>query len=118
MKFFYLLLATLILSFYSAQACQEVDNASGVSSCENVKIDPNYDDDGAKYCCYVEGKEIGGGETDNIKECWAINEALYDKIDDYIDGLEKAKMYEDLSIDCVSNYIMISLLSLILLFLW
>ena len=49
MKFFYLLLATLILSFYSAQACEEVENASGVSSCENVKIDPNYDDDGAKY---------------------------------------------------------------------
>ena len=118
MKIYYLLLAALILSFYNVQTCEEVKNPTGVSSCENVKMDSDYDDDGAKYCCYAKGKEKDDddGTTEDLNECWGISQDIYDKIEDYIDELEKGKIFEDLSIDCASNYIMISLLSLILLF--
>ena len=43
------------------------------------------------------------GTTEDLNECWGISQDIYDKIEDYIDELEKGKIFEDLSIDCASN---------------
>jgi len=55
------------------------------------------------------------------KYCLPLTKDEYDKIDDFVDAAEKGvgegSEIDDYSIDCASNYIMISLLSLILLFL-
>ena len=71
-----------------------------------------------KYCCFAEAEADGKTE----KECIALTQKDYDEIGDYIDNLEKlakdfANVDADYSVDCNSNYIVISLLSLILLFL-
>ena len=115
MRIWLLLLFVLFLFKNKVEACEENQSANGVSDCENLKFDDDDDMPGAKYCCFAKGKDLFDNEE--IKECWALTEALYDKIDDYIDGFEDAKAYSDLSIDCGSNYLMLSLLSLIILLL-
>ena len=66
-------------------------------------------DEGDYRCCYY---DIG-----NAKGCTSISKADYDKIDDFIEKIEKEESLDVESLDCGSNYIIISLLSLILLFL-
>ena len=73
------------------------------------KINPG---DGFYRCCFIKGKFKGeSGES-----CTSVTKAQYDDIDDAIEAYEKAG-YDIDSLDCGSNYIIISLLSLILLFL-
>ena len=52
-----------------------------------------------------------------MKMCVPVTKDQYDEIDDAIDEYEGQPGYEDVSIDCEANYIMISLISLVLLFL-
>ena len=66
-------------------------------------------------------KEFESGSKE-IKSCIPVTQTDYDKIKDYIKDYEKEAKDElgfevDISIDCASNYVMISLLSLIILFL-
>ena len=74
------------------------------------KIGP---DDGDYRCCFIKGK-FGGKSWEG---CTSVTKAQYDDIDDAIEAYEKAMEADIDSLDCGSNYIIISLLSLILLFL-
>ena len=107
----YLLLLALIAMQYNCQDeekyCETVPGNS-LDDCKKLKLD-----DGDKYCCFHEGKLNGK----NAKICSALSQEEYDDIDGYIDKLESQHGASDLKVDCGSNYIIISLLSLIILLL-
>ena len=120
-KTLYLLLVLLLLSKFNCQdEEEELDegDCDGDSNCENLKVGKGY-----YKCCLFEGefdKEVDGQKKG--KSCQPLTKSEYDEIKDYIknyekDVEEKTKVGFDLSIDCASNYVMISLLSLIILFL-
>ena len=124
-KTLYLLLVLLLLSKFNCQDEEEGldpgecdDDLS--SGCENLKVGKGY-----YKCCLFEAEAdevIGETGSKKIKYCEAIKKDDYDNIKDYIKQSEKEakndwKIDVDLSIDCASNYVMISLLSLIILFL-
>ena len=113
MKALNLLLIALLLCLYTcdgddySQYCgYEENDPTKAEDCHNRKINPDNDDD--KYCCF---EEFG-----DKKSCDSYSQEAYDQIDDIIEAEEKVSGL-DVSIDCSSNYIMISLLSLILLLL-
>ena len=74
------------------------------------KIGP---DEGGYRCCFIKGKFAG----ESWEGCASVTKTQYDDIDDAIEAYEKAWGADIDSLDCGSNYIIISLLSLILLFL-
>ncbi len=116
-KAFFLLLISFLICQYDGKACFYIDltggsttaTATGVDDC-NAR-DKGKDEDGNEYyrCCYLES-----GET---KMCVPLTKDQYDEIDDAIDKYEGQSGSEDVSIDCGGNYLMISLISLVLLFL-
>ena len=69
--------------------------------------------EGGYRCCFVKAKSDDG----NFEGCITVTKAQYDDIDDAIKDYEKNAEADIDSLDCGSNYIIISLLSLILLFL-
>ena len=123
-KTLYLLLVLLLLSKFNCQSEEEEQpdegDCGGDSNCENLKVGKGY-----YKCCLFEAEAdevIGESGSKKIKYCEAIKKDDYDNIKDYIKQSEKEaknnfKIDVDLSIDCASNYVMISLLSLIILFL-
>ena len=64
-------------------------------------------------CCFIKGKFLGQSE----ERCTSVTKEQYDDIDDAIETIEKEEDVDIDTLDCGSNYIIISLLSLILLFL-
>lgn len=103
-----LLVLTLIAQCLSTK-CEDPTKPSKAEDCNNREFDS-----GEYYrCCFVEAKIKGIGED---KVCGAVTKEQYDDIDDYIDKSNVGDIYEDFSIDCGSNYLVISILSLILLF--
>ena len=77
---------------------------------------------GYSYCCYAIEDFEYLGENLKLRHCFELTQGQYDDIDDYIDDVEDEAEkhdidYDELSVDCSSNHIMISLLSLILFFL-
>ena len=124
-KALFLFLTVLLISQYMCDdddenldygECKHEKTASGVGDCENLKAGDYY------KCCFVDYEytdpENGEGHD---KYCEPITKDFYDNIKDEIDKEEKAAKAAggkaDISIDCSSNYVMISLLTLILLFL-
>ncbi len=112
MKALNLVLIAILFSMYICdtedytQYCgNEQNDPQKAEDCNNRKISPNSED--GKYCCFL--KDPDG------TECEVYSQEEYDKIVDYVEEADDAG-YE-LSIECGSNYIMISSLSLILLFL-
>ena len=108
------LYALLIILLFAQIICQEddvvlCDSAKKKNADECNKINPV---EGFYRCCFIKGKFEGESE----EGCISITKAQYDDIDDAIEAYEKAGGDVD-SLDCGSNYIIISLLSLILLFL-
>ena len=85
-------------------------DASKVEDCQSKTLGT-----GEYKCCLYEAEWDGGSGSG----CVGVTKEEYDDIDDYIDKLEEAGDEADLDIDidCGSNYLLISLLSLILLFL-
>ena len=109
MKTLYVLLVLTLIAQCLSTKCVGAPQPSKAEDCNNRELDSGY-----YRCCFVEF-EMKGIET---KGCTPLTKEQYDDIDDYID---KAKddaevTVEDFSIDCGSNYIVISILSLILLF--
>ena len=109
MKPLYILLVVL---FFSQSYCDDTKKCdfftetTGVEDC-NSRLDPN---DSTFYrCCFV---DVADGE---IETCTSVTKELYDDIDGTIKRLEDDYGIEDVKIDCNSNYIILSLLSLILL---
>ena len=84
------------------KSCNEAD-ASKAKNCNDVKMPQDY------HCCLVKAKGAESG-------CVPIDKNIYNDIDKYIKDA-KDRGVKSPSIECSSNYIIISLLSLILLFL-
>lgn len=107
MKTLYVLLVLTLIAQCLSTKCVGAPQPSKAEDCNNRELDS-----GEYRCCLVE-YEMKGTE---IKACYPITKEQYDDIDDYADDYEDKAGVEDFSIDCGSNYIVISILSLILLF--
>ena len=85
------------------------------SDCKNRKVSPGF-----YKCCYFEVKISSKGQTFQTKTCNDITEDQYYHLKEYTEETKKtSKEYgldvQKLYIDCGSNYLVFSLLSLILL---
>ena len=109
MKTLYVLLVLTLIAQCLSTKCVGAPQPSKAEDCNNRELDS-----GEYRCCFIEF-EIKGVKS---KACGAVTKEQYDDIDDYIDKNEDTlgDTVEDFSIDCGSNYIVISILSLILLF--
>ncbi len=125
-KAIYLLLLSLLLSqIYCQDTPDDYKNYCGKEEDGTVKDEDDCHNrklrDGDYRCCFVEYEGTFQGEKRERKSCLPLTKDEYDKIDDLVDaqkkGVGEGNQIDDFSIDCSSNYIMISLLSLILLFL-
>ena len=116
-KALFLLLAALLISQYSCDdeedsGCFKLEGVSGKKDCNNRK------DKYAYRCCYVKAKGKIDGKKQTKEYCSPIDEENYKKIKDFIKEMEKDGESSDLDIknfDCNSNYLLISIMSLILL---
>ena len=110
MKTLYVLLVLTLIAQCLSTKCGDAPKPSKAEDCNNRELDS-----GEYRCCFYEYEVKGFGE---MKACGAVTKEQYDDIDDYIDKNEDllGDTVEDFSIDCGSNYIVISILSLILLF--
>ena len=124
-KAIYLLLLSLLLSHIY---CDDDDNSKDYCGEEEDGSVTNEDNchnrnkqEGIYRCCYVEAEGTFDGKKDEGKFCVPVTQEQYDKIEDFVDAakkdVEEGDKMDEYSIDCASNYIMISLLSLLLLFL-
>ena len=106
------LYALLIILLFAQKFCDGEDCSGALrnNADECNKISPK---EGDYRCCFVKAKSDDG----NYEGCFSVTKAQYDDIDDAIEAYEKAWGADIDSLDCGSNYIIISLLSLILLFL-
>lgn len=103
-KAFFLLLITFLISQYDGRICSDITAApTKASDCNDREKET-----GTYRCCYF--------EASGYKMCLPFNKEQYDAIADAIDQY-KNQGYKDISIDCGANYIMLSLISLILFFL-
>ena len=99
----------LVLQFnFVTNSCS--GDASNVEDCQKMTLGT-----GEYKCCLWEAEYDGGSGS----VCMGVTKEQYDDIDDFIDKMEEAaeEADYDLDIDCSSNYLLISLLSLILLIL-
>lgn len=103
-KAFFLLLIAFLISQYDGRICADITaTPTKASDCNDREKD-----EGTYRCCYL--------EASGLKMCVPFNKEQYDAIADAVDQY-KNQGYKDISIDCGANYIMLSLISLILFFL-
>lgn len=103
-KAFFLLLITFLISQYDGRICEDITALpTKASDCNDREKE-----EGTYRCCYL--------DASGLKMCVPFNKEQYDAIADAIDQY-KNQGYKDISIDCGANYIMLSLISLILFFL-
>ena len=125
MKVFASLLIVLFVShYYCEKTCSSFVSANSYNDCKDLKLTSN-----AYRCCYLEYTYDLMGEKVTTKRCDDISKYYYDNIDDYKDTIEiivdalGGDNVNVKTIDCGSkrsndsNYLVISLFSLILLFL-
>ena len=116
MKPLYILLVALIISLShcdnegETEGCTFNTQTTGVEDCNSRK---NPKDTTEYACCFVKYKLAGA----NLQTCASLSEDQYDDIDETIESMKKMGHFEELDIDCNSNYIILSILSLILLLL-
>ena len=124
MKVFAALLIVLLVSqYYCEKTCSSFVSANSYDDCKDLKLSSN-----GYRCCYLEYTYDYLGEKVTTKRCDDISKYYYDNLDDYEDTIEI--IVDSLGgnnvivkiIDCGSkstndsNYLVISLFSLILLF--
>ena len=112
MKTLYALLIVLLFAQIICDGDDEVKyKGPGKKNADECnKINPA---EGFYRCCFIKVKS----EEASYEGCYPVTKAQYDDIDDAIEEYEKNEEADIDSLDCGSNYIIISLLSLILLFL-
>ena len=113
MKVLYALLIALLISIYKAEKCKG-SKPNQPSDCHNREksIENQY------KCCYVYQKYFLMGTLEKTKSCNPVTENEFNNVKDLIktmkEGIEKmGGIFETLDFDCSSNYLYISLLSLI-----
>jgi len=117
MKTLYALLILLLLSIYKAEDCDTTKTVEKDTDCTGLNPGPN-----SYRCCYSYLKGTIGGKDTEQKQCLPIVKKDWDSIKDFVKkGKEtseaagnKISKYE---INCSSNYLYISLLSLVLILL-
>jgi len=115
MKAYFFVILLGALTMYSCTECK--GSATSVSDCEKKTLS-----EGEYRCCFGDIKVTIMGKTQEIKECGPLTKEQYDNFEKYLeDGIKKIEAFggkiDKLSIDCNSNYIIISMLALLLLFL-
>ncbi len=114
MKPLYILLVALFFSLShcddedESKGCVFISETTGVEDCNSRKDSK----DKTQYACCLAKFKLGGK---SLQSCISLSEDQYDDIDETIENAKKAQGFEELDIDCNSNYIILSLLSLILL---
>ena len=114
MKALYLILFALLLSLYNCSNCDK-KWPEKASECTDDKVE--------KYhCCYLtEKRKHKNGSNGESYTCTLISDEDYNKIEDVVKKYQDDNSKDDwtvtVKIDCGSNYIIYSLLSVILLFL-
>ena len=124
MKVFAALLIVLLVSqYYCEKTCSSLVSANSYNDCKDLKLSSN-----GYRCCYLEYTYDYLGEKVTTKRCDDISKYYYDNLDDYEDTIEiivdalGGNNVNVKTIDCGSkrtndsNYLVISLFSLILLF--
>ena len=115
-KTVFLLLAILLISFSYQSECSEKESAKDKKDCNSLNVTAS-----SNKCCYVHSKGHEKGEKDEeYKYCEEITEEIYNRIKDFIKDAEKAAKdaggkLDVKKFDCSSNYLLISIMSLILL---
>ena len=111
MKTYSIFLLAILISFISTddkKYCGLTATPSKAKDCNDLETPTGY-----KYCCYVDAKDKDGNES---KACMPISEENYNNIKEYIDSLKKLSDGKGKinKFDCNSNYLRISLISLLL----
>ena len=111
----FLLLAILLISHSYQSQCEDKMGPSNKKDCNSLQVN-----EGSYKCCYVHYKGEGDGIKGEYKGCEEINQENYNRIKDYIKDMEKEAKNDGGKLDvkkfdCNSNYLLISIMSLILL---
>jgi hypothetical protein len=120
-KTLFLILVILLLSKFYCQVdytesdCEKKEGAKKKKDCNGLGVSKN-----AYKCCYVKIEGSLKGESLDYEGCMEIDKESYDKINDLIEEREKeikdeGGKYDIKKYDCNSNYLLISIMSLILL---
>jgi hypothetical protein len=117
MKVLYALLIILLVSIYKAEKCK--------GSEPNQAIDCHYREKSVENqykCCYIYQKYFLLGTLEISKSCTPVTLDEFNNIKDLIktlkEGIEKmGGIFDTLVFDCSSNYLYISLLSLMIILL-
>ena len=115
MKAYFFVILLGALAMYNCEECE--GTGSSLKDCKQRDIP-----EGAYLCCFAEFKITVMGMTQEGQQCGSLTKEQYDNLDRYMEDTRrqieslggKIDKYE---IDCNSNYIIISMLSLLLLFL-
>ena len=114
-KTLFLLLVILLISYSYQSECEDKKSAKKAKDCKDLKVD-----DGMYKCCYVKAEGEYNGKKEKGEYCEEIDETNYNRIKDYIkdreDGAKKFDSKLDIKkFDCSSNYLLFSIMSLIIL---
>lgn len=108
--FIFVMLTSFIFTDDSAKKYCGGTDAKSAKDCKNLELISGY-----SHCCYLDGKDKDGNDS---KGCVPVTEENYNKIKDYIDSLKKLSNGGKINkLDCNSNYLKISLISLLLILL-
>ena len=113
MKALYTFLIFLLISQYKSETCNAPTNTTEI--CPNREINEDNDE---HVCCGIEYDYINGT---NITYCLPLNQGQYENLTGYFHDEVEARggntTFIRANIFCESNYIVVSMLSLILLLL-
>ena len=102
--FYFLLIALFVYQCYSTP-CLEVSNPTEKKNCNDAEVPSGY-----HKCCYAVAKK----GSDEKKSCLPVKKEEYDDISKYIDDYKKSAELDKLNVDCASEYLVISIISLLL----
>ena len=112
MKIYSIFILVLLITFIhtdddDSNYCGSESSPSSAKDCQNHKVPTSM-----KYCCFVSGKDKNGKES---KHCIPLSEDSYNNIKKYIEDAEKLSDGGKIKkLDCNSNYLKLSLISLLL----
>ena len=117
MKVLYATLILLLISFYKAQdilSCQDMQNPVGPKDCIYLPIPKSY-----YKCCYIRQQFYVGYEFENKTGCYPYSRSQYENLAKVVQSQKgfiksQAGIIDYYDVDCPSNYLYLSLLSLII----
>ena len=117
MKLLHALLIILLAYLYNADPCTDKEDPTKAGDCTGLEVDK---EKGYIKCCYYNKRYFVSGKlAENTTKCVHKKQVAYDdlyKEEKSLKGAIKASggVIDSLIVDCSSNYLYISLLSLII----